>query len=234
MTDLNQNFSIYVGDNLDVDYDIGPDTTGLNLSTTGITWSAYPQIRGAFDKSGGPVMQKTKANGITVDDPLLLTFHISFLPADTANLAGNYGYELKLIDAASKHTTPTIGTMTVIDTGNPLNVVALKTMFQELANYDDATLQTALDEASLYVDDTWNVQDVAAATFYLAGHFVTAAQASSGSGGRLVSSERIGQISVNYAASTPSSDLHPSLSSSNYGLMFLALMRRNSPAILVV
>lgn len=237
MTDLNQNFSIYVGDDLDVDYDIGPDTTGLTLATTGITWSAYPQIRGVLDKSGGPIVVKTKTNGITIDDPLLLTFHVSFVPADTANLAGNYGYEIKLIDVANKHTTPTLGTMTVINTADQLNVVAFKSMFPGLATADDATLQAALDEAALYVDETWGA-DMVAATFYLGAHFVSVAQTMASTGGQLVTSERIGQISVSYAAlSSPASSKtggYPSLSATPYGLMFLSLMRRNSAGIAIV
>jgi hypothetical protein len=123
--------------------------------------------------------------------------------------------------------------MTVIDTADPLNVIALKSMFPALASADDATLQTALDEAAQFVDDTWAVQDITAATFYLSGHFITAAQATSG-GGQLVTSERIGQIAITYAAASAAAGAYPSLQTTSYGQMFLALMRRNSPGIAVV
>jgi hypothetical protein len=101
---------------------------------------------------------------------------------------------------------------------------------------DDSVVQTALDEAALFVGDDWDPVDAQAATFYLAAHFISQGQASAGGSGRLVTSERIGQISVQYAAASTASggSSYPSLANSSYGLMFLAVMRRNSPGIAVV
>jgi hypothetical protein len=136
----------------------------------------------------------------------------------------------------NRRSTPTIGTMTVIDTANPINVVAFKSMFPEFMSVDDSVVQTALDEAALFIGDDWDPVDAQAATFYLAAHFIAQGQAAAGGTGRVVTSERIGQISVQYAAasSTSGGSAYPSLTNSSYGLMFLAVMRRNSPGIAVV
>ena len=206
-----------------------------------MTWTAYPQVRGVADKTMATITKTKVDGGIVVEDAPSYAFMVKLDSADTMELAGNYYYEIVVLspvgEGVNRRTTPTIGTMTVIDTADPLNVVAFKSMFAEMQSVDDGVLQTALDEAALFVDDTWATQDIAAATFYLAGHFVSAAQsASGGSGGQAISSERIGQIAVTYAVSAGSAggSGYPSLSNSSYGLMFLALMRRNSPGIAIV
>jgi hypothetical protein len=238
LADINQNFSIYVGDDMDVDFDIGPDTTGLDLNTAQqLTWKAYAQTLGVPDKTTA-LISKTKAAGITITDPTALTFTVHLAPIDSTGQSGNLYHEVKIVDVGGKVSTPTIGTMTVIDTADPINVVAFKSMFPELETVDDSALQTALEEAALFVDVTiWSAQDVTAGIFYLAAHFVFTAQSVSQTGGQTVSSERIGEIAVTYAVAASGSGsraAYPSLSNSSYGLMYLSLMRRNSPSILVV
>jgi hypothetical protein len=237
MADINQNFSIIVGDDKDQDYDIGPDTTGLNLDDAQqLTWKAYAQTLGVPDKTVA-LINKDKTDGIAITDPNALTFTVHIDPADTTGQSGNLYYEIKIVDIDGKVTTPTIGTVTVIDTADPINVVAFKSMFPELGSIDDGALQTALEEAALFVDATvWSDQDVTAGTFYLAAHFVFTAQSVSQTGGQTISSERIGEIAVTYAVASGggSRAAYPSLSNSSYGLMYLSLMRRNSPSILVV
>jgi hypothetical protein len=238
MADINQNFSIIVGDDMDVDYDIGPDTAGLDLNAAQqLTWKAYAQTLGVPDKTAA-LINKNKTDGIAITDPNALTFTVHIDPADTIGQSGNLYYEIKIVDIDGKVSTPTIGLMTVIDPSVIPNVAAFKTMFPELESVDDGALQTALDEAVLFVDDTiWSAQDVAAGTFYLAAHFVFTAQSASQTGGQVVSSERIGEIAVTYAVSGgagSSRAAYPSLSNSNYGLMYLSLMRRNNPSMLIV
>jgi hypothetical protein len=237
MADLNRNFSIIVGDDMDVDYDIGPDTTGLDLNAAQqLTWKGYAQTLGVPDKIT-VLISKDKSSGITITDPVALTFTVHFDPIDSEGQNGNLYYEIKIVDADGKVSTPTIGLMTVIDPSVIPNVAAFKSMFPELESVDDAALQTALDEAALFIDDTWSAQDVTAGTYYLAAHFVFTAQSVSQTGGQPISSERIGEISVTYAvasASGGSGAAYPSLSNSSYGLMYLSLMRRNSPSILIV
>jgi hypothetical protein len=238
MTDIRQNFSLIAGDDVDVDYTITPPPpTPIDLTTANLSWKAFPQVRGVADKTLPVIVKINGDGGIEVTDPGNYLFTVHLFSADTTagTLAGNYYYETVVVDVDNnnRRSTITVGTMTVIDTADPLNVIALKSMFPSLATADDAALQTALDEAALFVDDTWAVQDITAANFYLAGHFITAAQATSG-GGQLVTSERIGQIAVTYAAATAATGAYPSLSTTSFGQMFLALMRRNSPGIAVV
>jgi hypothetical protein len=238
MADINQNFSIIVGDDMDVDYDIGPDTAGLNLNNAQqLTWKAYAQTLGVPDKTTA-LINKDKASGIVITDPNALTFTVHIDPADTTGQSGNLYYEIRIIDIDGKVSTPTIGMMTVIDAANPLNIASFKSTFPELASIDDSVLQTALDQAALFIDNTiWSAQDVLAGTFYLAAHFVFTAQSTSGTGGQTISSERIGEIAVTYAVTRGASSTrvtYPSLSNSNYGLMYLTLMRRNSPSIAIV
>ena len=115
MTDINQNFSIYVGDDMDVDYDIGPDTTGLDLNTVqSLTWAAYGQTLGVPDKSVA-LISKDQNSGITITDPTALTFTVHLDPIDSGGQNGNLYYEIRIIDVDGKVTTPTIGLMTVID-----------------------------------------------------------------------------------------------------------------------
>jgi uncharacterized protein DUF4054 len=241
MTEVRQSFSLIAGDDMDADYGlVPPPQPPIDLTAVDITWSAYPQIRGVADKTQLVVVKSTSDGSIEVTDPANYYFTVYLASADTVALSGNYYYEIVIIDPGNnnRRSTPTIGTMTVIDTGDPLNVVAFKSMFPSVGDIDDATLQTALDEAALYVDDSWDEQDFTMATFYLAGHFVEAAQNVSGTQGRLVTSERIGtEISVSYASATaPSaqSTSYPSLVTTSFGLMFLSLLRRNSPGIAVV
>jgi hypothetical protein len=242
MTDVRQNFSLIAGDDINVEYGIvpAPSDPPIDLNTANMSWTAYPQVRGVADKTFA-VITKTKAAGdIIIEDAAIYTFAVKLASADTMELSGNYFYEIVIIDPVNnnRRRTATIGTMTVIDTANPLNVVAFKSMFPELESVDDGVLQTALDEAALFVDDTWAANDIAAATFFLAGHFAFTAQSASGTGGQPVSSERIGQIAVTYAVTSGTASAsgggYPSLSNSSYGLMYLALMRRNSPGILIV
>jgi hypothetical protein len=239
MTELRQNFSLIAGDDTDVDYGIvPPPDPPFDMAQVNMTWTAYPQVRGVADKTASVVIKTSADGSIAIEDAPSYVFSVLLASADTMDLSGNYYYEIVIIDPLNdnRRSTPTIGTMTVIDTGNPINVVAFKSMFPEMMSVDDGVVQTALDEAELSVGGDWSPIDAQAATFYLAAHFISQAQASAGEGGRLVTSEHIGPISVQYAAPASSSggSAYPSLSNSSYGLMFLALMRRNSPGIAVV
>jgi hypothetical protein len=239
MTELRQNFSLIAGDDTDVDYGIVPaPDPPFDMLQVNMTWTAYPQVRGVADKTMSVVIKTSADGSIVVEDAPSYAFSVLLASADTVALSGNYYYEIVIIDPLNdnRRSTPTIGTMTVIDTGNPINVVAFKSMFPEFMNMDDSVVQTALDEAALFVGEGWSDADTQAATFYLAAHFLSQAQAAAGGAGRLVTSEHIGPISVQFAAasSTSGGSAYPSLANSSYGLMFLAVMRRNSPGIAVV
>jgi hypothetical protein len=239
MTELRQNFSLIAGDDTDVDYGIvPPPEPPFDMTQANMTWTAYPQVRGVADKTMSVVIKTSADGSIVVEDAPSYTFSVLLASADTMALSGNYYYEIVIVDPLNdnRRSTPTIGTMTVIDTATPNNVVAFKSMFPEFMTVDDSVVQTALDEAALFVGDDWAPVDAQAATFYLAAHFIAQGQAAAGGAGRVVTSEHIGQISVQYAAAsaTSSGSAYPSLANSSYGLMFLAVMRRNSPGIAVV
>jgi hypothetical protein len=235
MANINQNFSIVVGDDMDVDYDIGPDTTGLDLNAAQqLTWKAYTQTLGVPDKTT-VLISKDQNNGIIIIDPSALTFTVHFDPIDSVGQNGNLYYEIKIVDLNGRVSTPTIGLMTVIDPSVTPNVAAFKTMFPELASVDDTLVQIAIDQASQFVDDTWGKSE-ADATMYLAAHFMALAQATASSGGRLVTSETIGRISVSYAsvsAASKTSGVDP-LASTGYGLIFSNMLARQGFGIAIV
>lgn len=235
MADINQNFSIYVGDDMDVDYDIGPDTAGLNLNTAQqLTWKAYAQTLGIPNKTTA-LINKTKTVGITITDPTALLFTVHLSPADTAGQNGNLYYEVKIVDVDGKVSTPTIGLMTVIDPSTSPNVAAFVSMFPEFDSVDDTSVTIALEQAGQFVDDTWGNSE-SDAIMYLAAHFMALAQMTAQSGGRLVSSERIGQIQVTYAAAAAvsvSTGGNP-LGSTSYGRIFQDILSGLGLGIMIV
>src|SRR5262249_55700489 len=191
MTDIRQNFSLMAGDDTYVNYGIvPPPVPSIDLTQANMTWAAYPQLRGVADKTQQVISKTRVGGGIEITDPANYQFRVDLDNADSVSLAGNYYYEIVIIDPnnANRRSTPTIGTMTVVDTSDPLNVVALKSMFPSLQSVEDSILQTALDEAAIYVDENIWTDDTILATFYLAGHFVSASQMNAESGGRTVSS----------------------------------------------
>lgn len=234
MADANQNFSIYVGDDMDVDYDVGPDTVGLNLDDAQqVTWRAYATVLGTPDKSAA-LISKDKASGIEVTDPTLLLFTVHIDPADTLGQNGNLYYEVRIADAAGKWSTPTIGLMTVIDPSVVPNVAAFRAMFPDLASSDDTLIQVALDHAAQFVDDTWGASE-ADAVMYLAGHFMATAHATADTDGRVVSSETIGRMSISYAVSSAGGvGGDGSLGMTRYGLVFGNMLAAQGFGIAVV
>ena len=82
---------------------------------------------------------------------------------------------------------------------------------------------------------TLGLGDEADAVMYLAAHFMTLAQITSASGGRLITAERIGQISVNYAAEAASkaAGVDP-LASTRYGLIFRDILAGQGFGIMIV
>jgi Protein of unknown function (DUF4054) len=239
MTDVRQNFSLIAGDDIDVDYAITPPPpTPIDLTQADMTWTAYPQVRGVADKTQAVITKTRAGGGIAITDSANYLFKVDLNGADTMQLSGNYYYEIVILNPADNNarSTPTLGTMTVTNTADPVNLVAFKSMFPQVQSADDATLQTAIDEAALFVDDSWNEGDIAFATFALAAHFVSVGETVAATGGQTVTSERIGQISVSYAATAAGAITsgYPSLSTTPYGLLFLSLLRRNSPGIAIV
>jgi hypothetical protein len=59
MPEINQNFSIPQGSDLVVDYDIGPDTTGLNLSSATTQAQFWKQAFGVPNTEVPPFLVKS-------------------------------------------------------------------------------------------------------------------------------------------------------------------------------
>jgi Protein of unknown function (DUF4054) len=222
MTEINQNFSLFVRNDMDVNFDIGPDDTGTNLEFAEVlTWKAYPQILGVPTMTAA-LISKAPGAGMIITDPLLMHLTIELLSADTTGMAGNYYHEIMLTANHGKVTTLATGLMTVIDPSHVPNVDAFKAMFPEFEDVDDTTVQIALDQAGQFVDATWGGSQTAG-QMYLAAHFMILGQAPADSGvGRVITSESIGRISVSYAVDSGAvgGGGDGQLSSTTYGLVF--------------
>jgi hypothetical protein len=110
---------------------------------------------------------------------------------------------------------------------------SIKVRFPEFALVTDAAVEFAIEEAGLLIDDTWIEGDGALAWSLLTAHLLAAAQATSDVGGRIITSESIGRISVSYAAGSVT-EISSTIRSTIYGDRFLSLARRNHPPILSV
>lgn len=234
MTDINQHFSLFVRNNMDLEFDIGPDDTGTNLEfVQELSWKAYSQVLGVPNMSTA-LVTKTKGSGIIIDDPLELKITVRLASADTNGLAGNYYYEIRIVDINGRVTTTTTGLMTVIDPAVVPNADAFKAMFPEFEDVDDTTVQIALDQAGQFVDTSWGGSQTAG-QMYLAAHFMVLGQSSTDTGvGRVVTSESIGRISVSYATDSSATSTGGLLGSTSYGLVFRNMLTAQGFGIAVV
>lgn len=233
MTDINQHFSVFARNDLDVDYDVGPDDTGTNLDfVSSLTWRVYSQVLGV--PSGAVLIDKGIGAGIEVSDPLLMKFTVHLAASDSNGLAGNYYYETKM-DNHGLISTLTTGLMTVIDPFVVPNVDAFKAQFPEFTDVNDTTIQIALDQAGQFVDSTWGGSQTAG-QMYLAAHFMVLGQAPTETGvGRVITSESIGRISVSYATeSAIGSSAGGQLGSTSYGLIFNNMLTAQGYGIAIV
>lgn len=115
MPDIRQNFSIAQGTDLVVEYDIGPDTTGLNLEFADVVVQFWRQSFGV-PADEPPILVKDKTSGVEITDPLFLLFNLVMTPDDTEELTpGNYFYKVLIVNnETDKLTYPTYGFMTVL------------------------------------------------------------------------------------------------------------------------
>lgn len=234
MTDINQNFSLFVRNDLDVLFDIGPDDQGTNLQfAQELSWKAYSQVLGV--PSGNALITKSApGGGIAVDDPLLMKITISLGHDDTNGLAGNFYHEIILVDAHGSRATLATGLMTVIDPFVVPNVDGFKAQFPEFADVDDTAVQVALDQAGQFVDSSWGDSQTAG-QMYLAAHFMVLGQQPDDTGvGRVVTSESIGRISVSYATQSAAGAAGGQLGSTTYGLIFNNMLTQQGSGIAIV
>jgi hypothetical protein len=120
-----------------------------------------------------------------------------------------------------------------------------QTRFPIFADADTELVQMILDEAAGSVDKSWIERDYQPAIMYLAAHLLATDNSEEGDSVNIgganagaIASETFGAISVSYQNSASnvagSSSLTDLYGGTVYGRRFLALLRRNKPAIVVV
>ena len=133
--------------------------------------------------------------------------------------------------------------------------LAVKNRLPEFIAVPDSLINLLLNEAFDFIGETWLERDRAKAQIYYVGHLLalegepdrsnSASNGGGGGGGNSVkghiTSEKVGDVQVNYAgpssstsAGSGSGSLVSALGSTMYGRMLLMLMRLNFPAIGVV
>jgi hypothetical protein len=113
----------------------------------------------------------------------------------------------------------------------------LKLKFPEFATLDDATVEFAIEEAALFVDDSWLVDTQTLGILYLAAHRLMISQmAAMSATGQIVQSERMGEMSVTYAQ-VPQASAAVDVSDFSitwYGRRYMELAHINNPPIAVI
>ena len=112
--------------------------------------------------------------------------------------------------------------------------VSMKLKFPEFVPQTDTTIEFAIEEALLSVDDTWIPEFMTVAVMYLAAHhvMVAIARAESGTGQRL-KSESMDGMSKTYDNDTPRPD-PADYTTTSYGSRYLEMLRSNVPGILMI
>lgn len=116
-----------------------------------------------------------------------------------------------------------------------------RTRFPEFADTGDPAITLAIADAGKEVDDAvWMEKYYSDGVLFLAAHFLTgsntqAEETEDGGGGGLVRSESLGRFSVTYDnGSSSSGSLQDELMSTEYGLRYKRLLKKNSKRLLIV
>ncbi len=118
--------------------------------------------------------------------------------------------------------------------GNVPTAASMKLKFPEFVPQPDATLEFAVEEALLSVDDTWMPEFMTPAVMYLAAHhvMVAIARAESGTGQRL-KSESMDGMSKTYDTDQVRPD-PADYTTTLYGSRYLEMLRSNVPGVLLI
>lgn len=110
----------------------------------------------------------------------------------------------------------------------------IKLKFPEFASVADATIEFAIEEAALEVDDTWIPKQATLAVMYLAGHhlMVSVSRSESGSGQR-IKSESMDGMSITYDTDTTIPD-SGDYDTTSYGKRYLELLGGNVAGVLLI
>lgn len=109
--------------------------------------------------------------------------------------------------------------------------------FPELAATNEDVFELVLQEAQRRVDTSWLEGDYTTAIIYLTAHLASLANQTAESGGdtsaQFITSESYGRISLSYSAVNTAIS-STGLQTTVYGQLFVGLVKRNFPAVLVV
>jgi hypothetical protein len=115
------------------------------------------------------------------------------------------------------------------------SAINIKMKFPEFESVSDAAIELAVEEAIISVGSHWPDKYQTLALMYFTAHLLAVAAASADSGGREVTSETIGQISVTYKSATDVGKISVGdLSTTSYGAKFAEFRNLAFPAIMVV
>lgn len=123
----------------------------------------------------------------------------------------------------------------------PPTAEQLKARFPEFAGVADERIDLVLAETASFVDHTWIDADIVPAKLYLAAHILASEGVllpdGHGDGTKgAVQSVRVGDTSVAFGASGAgviAAGQSLGLTNTSYGMRFLALRKRNVPAVAV-
>lgn len=111
---------------------------------------------------------------------------------------------------------------------------AIKLKFPEFSGVPDATIEFAIEEAMLGVDDTWIPSNGTVALMYLAGHIlmVSISRAESGTG-QMIKSESMGGMTISYDTDAAKPDAGD-YTTTPYGSKYLDLLNVNIPPVVLL
>ena len=115
--------------------------------------------------------------------------------------------------------------------------LSIKNRFPVFAGIPDSVVEFAIEEASLVVDGSWGTatEQLLAISYVVAHFLMVGIQRMESGDGQIVSSERIGEMTISYLAQpVPTQDKDQDWTTTPFGTRYLAILKRNVPAIAVV
>jgi hypothetical protein len=115
--------------------------------------------------------------------------------------------------------------------------LSIKNRFPVFASVPDNVVEFAIEEASLVVDGSWGTatEQLLAISYVVAHFLMVGIQRMESGDGQIVTSERIGEMSITYLQQPiPSSKDPVDWFTTPFGTRYMAILMRNIPAIAVV
>lgn len=112
--------------------------------------------------------------------------------------------------------------------------LSMKLKFPEFAQQPDASIEFAIEEAMLSVDDTWVSTHATIAVMYLAAHHLMVAISRQQSGtGQRIKSEDMDGMSITYDTEAVQPDPED-YTTTPYGLRFKGFLEISHPGVLLI